>query len=428
LPVVICDHRMIHLLEPFLWNSNLEFYWPIVVQGAFVSTALALIGCFLVVRGMSLLGDALAHAVLPGIVVGFLITGSLQSPWILIGATATGVAAAVLIQWVQQHSRIKEDAALGIVFTTLFAIGVVLITRYAGNVHLDTRHVLYGNIEDFMMKPEAVWIMGVVLFGIVVGITLFYRHLLVTTFDPSLAISLGISAVTVHYVTMAVLSLTVVASFEAVGAILVLALLIMPGATARLLTDRLPVMLLLAVTHGLAATVIGYWLSHPAVMNTSASASIALAGFGMFLIAWLGSPRHGVLPRAWAVRRMQRTMAVENLLKTVREMGELSTPVPVMELAERMHVPRGQVERLVFFGKRRGWLDPAVGPPVLTSDGEARVDRLIRAHELWEEFLQREVGLDADHVHDAAEWIEHHLDEDRVEAIDQAMERPPRAS
>src|SRR5215211_8319470 len=136
---------------PAEWERGLEQYWPIILEGALVSVALGLIGCFLVVRGMSLLGDALSHSVLPGIVVGFLIGGSLHSPWILVGATVVGLGAAVLVQTVQHHSRIKEDASLGIVFTALFALGVVMINLYAGQADLDPGCVLYGNIENFIL-------------------------------------------------------------------------------------------------------------------------------------------------------------------------------------------------------------------------------------------------------------------------------------
>src|SRR5688500_3037358 len=196
------------MFEPFSPDS-LRLYWPILVEGALVSVALGLIGCFLVVRGMSLLGDALSHSVLPGIVVGFLIGGSLHSPWILIGATAVGLGAAVLVQTVQHNSRIKEDASLGIVFTALFALGVVMINLYAGQADLDPGCVLYGNIEAFLIDYEPIWLMAGILGLIVVGLVLFYRPLLVSTFDPALAISLGIPATLIHYALMGVLSLTI---------------------------------------------------------------------------------------------------------------------------------------------------------------------------------------------------------------------------
>ena len=416
------------MLEPFTLES-LSVYWPILAEGALVSVALGLIGCFLVVRGMSLLGDALSHSVLPGIVVGFLIGGSLHSPWILVGATAVGLASAVLVQAVQQHSRVKEDASLGIVFTALFALGVVMINLYAGQADLDPGCVLYGNIEHFIVDHEPVWLMAGILGVIVLGLALFYRPLLVSTFDPGLAVSLGIPAALVHYALMGVLSLTIVASFEAVGAILAVALLVLPGATARLWTDRMPPMLLFAAAHGLVSTVLGYWLSHDAVMDTSASGAICVAGFALFCVSWLLAPRHGLIPRARTRRKLVRTTALENLLKAVEDLslarGGGAVPLDVVTRDLKVR-PRAFASAMAL-AQRRGWLRPAAdaaggagaaGAIALTDAGRERSLRLVRAHELWEQFLRQEVGLDADHVHDAAEWVEHYLSDDRVRELD----------
>src|SRR5215213_2229159 len=345
------------------WYRGLETFWPILAEGALVSVALGLVGCFLVVRGMSLLGDALSHSVLPGIVIGFLIGGSLHSPGILIGATAVGLGAAVLVQTVQEHSRVKEDASLGIVFTTLFALGVVMINLYAGQTDLDPGCVLYGDLTDFIIKPDGIWPMSVITAGIVLGIVVFYRHLLISTFDPALAVSLGIPARGVHYALMAVLSLSIVASFEAVGAILAVALLVTPGATARLWTDRMPRMLLLAGVHGVASTAIGYWLSHPAVLNTAASGAICVAGFALFLLSWMLAPRHGLVSRWRIRRRLSGNMAIENLLKTLDELGRArgngdaaAAGVAKTELVRELRVPPRELGRTLARAVSRGWV------------------------------------------------------------------------
>ena len=350
--------------------------------------------------------------------VGFLIGGSLHSPWILVGATAVGMGAAFLVQSVQSNSRVKEDASLGIVFTSLFALGVVLINLYAGQADLDPGCVLYGNIENFIVDPRGIWPMAVVLGGVLVGLVVFYRPLLVSTFDPLLARSLGIRANRVHYGLMAALSLTIVTSFEAVGAILAVALLIMPGATARLWTDRMPAMLKLAAVHAVLATLLGYWLSHPAVLDTSASGSISVAGFALFIASWLVSPRHGVLHRAWVRRRLRQTVELENLVKAVEEMGTSATPAA---LAREAGMSGGRMSAVMGRGVSRGWLSREGGRVSLTDEGRASARRLQRAHELWEAFLHREVGLPSDHVHDAAEWIEHHLNREKIEGLERAV-------
>ena len=418
-----------HILSAPFTPDSLSVYWPILVEGALVSVALGLVGCFLVVRGMSLLGDALSHSVLPGIVLGFLIGGSLHSPWILVGATAVGVAAAVLVQTVQHHSRVKEDASLGIVFTSLFALGVVMINLYAGQADLDPGCVLYGNIENFILDRGGIWPMAVILAAIVAGLFLFYRHLLVSTFDPALAVSLGIPAAAVHYALMGVLSLSVVASFEAVGAILAVALLVLPGATARLWTDRMASMLAMAAGHGVVSTALGYWLAHPdgplwQSGGTSASGAICVAGFALFVLSWLVAPRHGLLPQALVRGRLKRVMAAENLLKAVGDLSAGARGEEVLEpaLAAELRVPGRTLARTTGRALRRGWLRSGTGGGVMLTDaGRAESRRLTRAHELWEKYLRQEVGLEPDHVHDAAEWIEHYLSDDKVEHLDTVL-------
>lgn len=407
------------------WRDAATLFWPIVVQGILVSCALGLLGCFLVVRGMSLLGDALSHAVLPGIAVGFFISarwgaGSLSSPWILIGASAFGLLAAVLVETVRTQSRVKEDASLGIVFTTLFALGVVLITRYAGQADLDPGCVLYGNIEHFILKPDGIWPMAVILGLIVIGTILFYRPLLVSTFDPALAISVGIAATAVHYGLMAALSLTIVASFEAVGAILAVALLIMPGATARLWTRRMTTMLWLSAVFAVAAAVLGYWLSHPAVLNTSAGAAIGAAGFAIFLLSWLAAPGQGLVGRWLVRRRLRQSIAVENLVKTIEEHAAAAGPATQAALLRDLQWSPADLARAAARGSKRGWLVHEGDRFRLTASGLARARRLADAHLAWEAYLQRELNLPSDHVHDAAEWIEHYLEEEKVSELGKA--------
>lgn len=406
------------------WHDVATLDWPIVVEGALVSCALGLLGCFLVIRGMSLLGDALSHAVLPGIAIGFLVSArwghaSLSSPWILVGATVVGLAAAVLVETVRSQSRVKEDASLGIVFTTMFALGVVLISRYSGQADLDPGCVLYGNIEYFVLKPDAVWPMAVILGLIVVGIVVFYRPLLVSTFDRSLAVSVGIAAGAVHYGLMGALSLTIVASFEAVGAILAVALLIIPGATARLWTQRLSTMLWLSAAFAIAGTLLGYWLSHRNLLNTSAGAAIAAAGFGVFVISWLLSPSQGLISRWLARRGLVRKIALENLVKTIAEVASPAGAghATASALREELNWDDRTLSRVAARSARRGWVARDGDRLSLTPAGAARARRLAEAHQAWEAYLHRELKLPTDHVHDAAEWIEHYLEEEKVSEL-----------
>jgi Mn-dependent DtxR family transcriptional regulator len=229
---------------------------------------------------------------------------------------------------------------------------------------------------------------------------------------------------------MAVLSLTIVASFEAVGAILAVALLVLPGATARLWTDRMSPMLLFAAGHGIVSTIFGYWLSHPSVMNTSASGAICLAGFGLFIASWLLAPRHGLLPRARVRRHLVRMTAMENLLKAVDELANAkgARSIPQAALAADLRVSSRSFASTLAAAVKRGWVTRAGGELSLTDAGRTQSLRLVRAHELWERYLRQEVGLEPDHVHDAAEWVEHYLSEDKMGELDALLARSDAAA
>jgi manganese/zinc/iron transport system permease protein len=276
----------------------------IAAMGFFVSSSCGLVGAYLILRRMALIGDAISHSVLPGIALAFLISGSRGSGAMFVGALVAGVVTTVIIEFIHRKSRIKQDSAIGIAFTTLFAIGVILISVFAGQVDLDQECVLYGEIAWVPLKemvairgvslgPEPVVRMGIVLLLSAGLITAFYKELLVSSFDAGLATSLGINSTFVHYALMCWLSVVVVSAFESVGAILVIAMLILPGATSCLLSSRLPIVLLLSVLHSAISALSGihlaYWL------NCSMAAAMVVMGSILFVLAWLLGPRHGLV-------------------------------------------------------------------------------------------------------------------------------------
>ncbi|MDO8527143.1 MAG: metal ABC transporter permease [Deltaproteobacteria bacterium] len=281
-------------------------------MGIAVSTACALLGCFLVVRRMSLLGDAISHAVLPGLALAFLFSGSRAVFPMVLGAIASGMLTSFLIEFVSRRGPIKKDAAIGIIFTTLFAIGVILVSLFADRVDLDQECVLYGEITFIPLEPHFflggfdlgptpfVLMVGVVLI-ILLTLFLFYKEFLITSFDPAMAVSLGVPVVFIHYLLMGLVSTTVVAAFESVGAILVVTLLIAPAATASLLTHRMPRMLVLAVLQGVISTLIGLPLA--VWLDASVAGCIAVVGFFLFILAFLFSPSQGIFVKAWLLKR-----------------------------------------------------------------------------------------------------------------------------
>lgn len=276
----------------------------IILTASLVSASCALLGCFLVLRRMAMVGDAISHAVLPGIVLAFLFSGSRDSVTMVAGAGAVGLLTTFLIEFFHRKARLQTDAAIGVTFTWLFAIGVILISVFAGKVDLDQDCVLYGEIayvpldlvEIFNGRysvPRSLLVSSAVLAAVILFIVAGYRKLFLTTFDPAFAGVMGVATATWHYLIMGAVSVTTVASFESVGAILVVALLVVPAATAYLLTERFSHMLLIATAFGTAASVSGYYLA--AAIDGSIAGAIATMCGVFFLMTVLFSPTHGVV-------------------------------------------------------------------------------------------------------------------------------------
>jgi manganese/zinc/iron transport system permease protein len=235
-------------------------------------------------------------------VLAALLAHTLTGPVIILGAVLAGFLTTVLIDAIHHHSRVKSDAATGIVFSALFALGVVMVTQFAGDLHIDADCVLFGNIAEVATQPgipPALIQAASVLAATVLLIGGFYKELLVSAFDPTLARSMGIRARWIHYGLMAWLSVVVVTAFEAVGSIIVVAMLIIPGATALLLTERLWKALVLTVVHAALSSVIGFHLG--LWLDSNLPAAMVVAGLGLFLLAWLASPSQGLLGR-WMAR------------------------------------------------------------------------------------------------------------------------------
>jgi len=274
----------------------------VIVTGSLVGITCGITGTFLIVRRLAMLSDAISHSVLLGIVGAYLVSHSLNGVYMLIGAAIVGLGTAFFVQLL--HSKgIQEDAAIGVVFTTLFAIGVILISIYGKTVHLDVEHALMGEIAFVPWDtlsfpylyhiPKAVFMLSIVLFVTILIILLFYKELKITSFDPQLALSIGIPVGIIHYVLMGLVSFSTVASFDAVGAVLVVSMLITPGATAYLLTESFEKMIGLSALFGILIALIGYEVA--VYFDVSISGSMAVTGGILFLLAFLFSPIHGIV-------------------------------------------------------------------------------------------------------------------------------------
>ncbi|WP_418508895.1 metal ABC transporter permease [Corallibacter sp.] len=279
-----------------------------------VAIACAIPGTFLVLRKMAMISDAISHSILPGIVIGFFITQDLNNPLLIFLAAFTGIITVVLVERIQKTGLVKEDTAIGLVFPALFSIGVILIAKNANDVHLDVDAVLLGELAfapfDRLMisgtdyGPKSLWIIGSILTITITLLFAFFKELKVSTFDAGLSAALGFSPVVIHYGLMTVSSITTVGAFDAVGAILVVALMIAPAATAYLLTTDLKKMLLLSCLFGVLSAITGYWFAH--WLDASIAGSITTMLGVIFFIVYLFAPSKGIIAVLYR-EKQQRT-------------------------------------------------------------------------------------------------------------------------
>lgn len=423
------------LAQSIMGFTSTEWWTMGVAVGC--SVACGVIGCFLMLRRLSLLGDAISHAILPGLAVAFMLTGSRDPLPMLAGALAVGLLTAVLSTGLHRWGRVPEDAAMGVVFATLFAIGVMLIAIVAHEVDLDPGCVLYGNLElagaDLtpivgFEAPRALLTLGPVLVLNIAVVAVFFKELRIVSFDPALAATMGISVGLVHYGLMTLVAATCVASFEAVGSVLVVAMLVAPGATAHLLTDKLSRMLWIAAALAASAGVIGYILA--AQLSTYVAGMVGAVAGGEFFLAVLIAPRHGFVSKV--VHRMALALRIdrEDVLGMLYRWHERApetrgarplTPADVVAAVGGGWVTRGAVRSL----RRSGAVASSpVSGLTLTEAGFKEARGIIRSHRLWESYLAKHLGLPPDHLHEPSHRAEHFISPAMQAALDREADRP----
>jgi manganese/zinc/iron transport system permease protein len=400
-----------------------------VLGSMILGVSCGLLGSFIVVRKMALVGDALSHAVLPGVALGFLWNMSKDPVAIFVGASAAGLLGTTMVTWITRTTKLKEDAALGLVLATFFAAGSCLITMIQG---LPTGSK--SGIDKFLFGQAAalgegdVILMTIVLVVTVVLLTTFYHGFLVTSFDPAFASTIGFPSRILHETLMLLLAFSVVVALQAVGVVLVSAMLITPAAAAYLLTDRMHRMLLLAAFFGLLAGVSGAFFSFMG-NNLPTGPFMVLGASMVFALAFFFGPRHGVVPRWWRHRSRSRRIGRENTLKSIYQVLENrqfdSEVISLEALArwrrETLEEAERQTRELLRTGLATLGADDALA---LTPDGWRRACAIVRNHRLWELYLTNAANFEADHVHDDAERIEHVLGEEIVRQLERRLEFP----
>lgn len=345
------------------------------------ATACAIPGVFLVLRQMAMMSDAISHTVLLGIVLGFFAFRDLDSPWLIPAAALMGVITVFLVELFVNTRLVKEDAAIGIVFPALFSIAVILISRYASGVHLDNDAVLLGQLEfAFFDRTQflgvdmahALVTMGIILLINIILLLLFYKELKISTFDAGLAAALGFSPALIHYGLMMMVSVTAVGAFDAVGSILVVALMIAPPASAWLFTDRLSQMLLYSVIAAVLSAGGGFLLA--IFFDTNMGGSMATMCGVIFTIALLAAPNRGLISVAYRKMRQRwefsQTMLAIHLLNhegTEREADECR----VDHLWEHLRWQPEFAERVIRYAEDHGVVRRQRGILNLTEEGRS---------------------------------------------------------
>lgn len=404
-----------YLLEPVQY----EFIQRALIASITIGISCGLIGTYIMLRRMSLIGDALAHAVLPGVVVSFMVAGKSEIA-LFIGAVVSGIVTVLLIGFVNRNSKIKEDTSIGIIFTGAFALGILLVSQLK-QVHIDLSSYLFGDVLG--VSTGDITLSLIIMVVIILCILLFYKQLLLTSFDPTMALTIGISTTLVHYMLMTLLSMSIVAGLQSVGVILIIAMLITPPATAYLLSNNLKKILFLSPMFGTISAVAGLYLSYH--FNFASGASIVLVAVAMFLLAFLFSPKEGVVTRLFRRRAATKLVLIEDVIKLSFRFAEESDKTGLTDrIANELGISNSRVESAIRILISKGLMQKTNGSYQLTEDGRKYATRLIRTHRLWETYITREKVIDMEHIHPEAEKVEHVLTEDMVNELDEELGYP----
>jgi len=417
--------------------TELALHLWVIATAVLCAVGCSSVGTFLVLRRESLLGDAISHAVLPGIAIAFLLSGSREILPMFLGATACGLLTAVLTQFLQEKLNLERGAALGVVFTTLFAIGIIIIRQAADSLDLDPGCVLYGLIEFVPLDtitilgfeiPRATRNLFVVVVVNFLFISLFYKELLAASFDEEFSHVSGLRPKLIHYALVSLVALTTVVSFEAVGSVLVVALIIIPAAIARFWSDRLISTLILASVFAGLSGVVGYGIALN--LNTSVSGAVSAFLGLLFILSLLFAKKHGLMSRYILTLQHKLKLASGDALGLLFRAEEGSLPSPfryserniVSATAAHSGVPR----LLVAFAVRKLLLSKQLervtdGTLNLTEKGRKEAEELVRSHRLWEQYLVERLGLKPDHVHQTATMMEHYTDEEMQKRLEKVV-------
>jgi len=399
-----------------------------LIGSLLLGVSCGLMGAFLVVRKLALMSDSLSHAVLPGVALGFLWTMTKNPFAIFIGATIAGLLGAGVVQAIRSTTKQKEDASLGFVLAAFYAVGICLMTmiqNLPGGSKSGLDKFMFGQVAA--LSQDDILLLGGVTLLAVLLIFIFYKEFLLTSFDPSFARSAGLPTQIFHYLLMLLLAFSIVASLQAVGVILVAAMLVIPAASAYLLTDRMGWMLMLSAIFGMCSGAVGAFFSFVG-RNLPTGPLMVMAAAVVFVLALFFGPRHGIFARWWRHRSRSKRIQRENTLKAIYRILEseqfLDQSVSLTELAEHRRETIEEASHQLHDLKQCGLVTMTADrqSSVFTPAGWQRACEIVRNHRLWELYLTNAANYASDHVHEDAERIEHVLGEEMVRKLERRLQ------
>lgn len=408
------------MYDLFIAPLTETYFQKALIGGCIVAIVAGVVGCLVVLRRMAFLGDALSHAMIAGVAGGYLVMKMLfgyeaHAVGMLLGSLIAAIVTVALISFVSRISRVKEDTAIGIMYTGIFALGVVAVSIFRHYIHIDLMHFIMGDILG--VADSDLWVSAFVAAVVLTILIFFFRHFQLATFDPVMAASIGLPVLLLDYVLTTCVSLVVVSAVSMVGVILVVGLLITPAATAYLLSDRLDKMMVLAAIFGVTSVVGGLYLC--VWLDSAGGGAIMLFCTLQFLVVLVVAPKYGLFARWLRMRNLVPQQVIEDILTTVLRHGK-TTPMSVI----KKYVDSGKtINKALGRMVQDGLLVEASDGWNLSTNGEKEANKVLRAHRLWEAYLA-EIGTPDEELHPTAHQLEHISDNSTVDYLDQKLGRP----
>jgi manganese/zinc/iron transport system permease protein len=389
----------------------------------------AVVGCFTFLRKRALVGDAIAHAILPGVCLGFIVSGT-KNPWILLaGAVISGWLALLVMDFMTNRSKLKTDTAIGAVLSVFFGLGILLLTAIqhsgaANQAGLDS--FLFGKAAS--MNRQDIITFSSVAFLLLILVLAFFKEFKLVSFDPAFAQTIGLPVRGLEFMLSTITVLAVATGIQAVGVVLMAALLITPAAAARFWTERIQTMIVLAAVFGMVSGFFGSFISYVAPsMPTGPWIVMLLSAIAVASV--LFAPQRGILARNRLQRENSHKMLIENLLKTFYSLGEhrgqFGEDISLTALRQKRAFQSGALQRGLRTLRRHRWIEAAGKDAYrLTPEGLEESKRVVRLHRLWELYLSERMNMAADHVHNTAEAIEHILTPEVEKALLEELDHP----